>query len=147
MKLINKLFKKSNIKEVCTHGFGNHNLVRTDYCSDCVESICYVCSSTHMDNSHHVKSNVFLNMGNKFSEKQDWFNKGHIAKLDYQKIKCICGKLLIDHEHSAICAACGTATCSTACHDELNSCVFRDNVDDNISNKIVSLIEYEVNNL
>lgn len=64
------------------------------------------------------------------------FNTGSLIHLDINKLKCICGKPA--NEHTAICAACGSATCSSECHHELekqDKCKFHHNFTENAKNK------------
>lgn len=53
---------------------------------------------------------------------------GDLMKVDLQRVKCICGKAL--GSGAAICAACGMASCSEACHrrwEQEGNCVFSKN--------------------
>jgi len=54
------------------------------------------------------------------------FNLGELIKVDLNKLRCICGKPL--GRSSAICAGCGMASCSEACHqiwESQGNCKFR----------------------
>src|SRR5690606_13530741 len=46
------------------------------------------------------------------------FNLGYPFQVDLQKLKCPCGSEFMSKNTSAICSACGTATCSPECHDK-----------------------------
>ena len=71
------------------------------------------------------------------------YNLGYLMKLDIINIKCPCGKKLVDSYDSAICGACGTATCSDECHDEYlrqkNLCLFHHNFVDNVSTRKIQV--------
>lgn len=52
-------------------------------------------------------------------------NLGEVVKLDFSRLKCICGKGI--GPGAAICAACGMFSCSEKCHqhwEELGNCKF-----------------------
>jgi hypothetical protein len=77
------------------------------------------------------------------NEKQSLVNMGHLAKLYLDDVRCPCGELLLTEgskvdtqSESAMCAACGTWTCSQACHEkhmmEPNLCTFHHNFSRNL---------------
>ncbi len=49
--------------------------------------------------------------------KNERFNQGYPYLLDLKKLKCPCGTPFLSKETSTICSACGTATCSSECHN------------------------------
>ncbi len=59
---------------------------------------------------------VLENLKDQATDKADLFNRGYPCVLDLAKLKCPCGKRILDSDESTICAACGSATCSPACH-------------------------------
>ena len=65
------------------------------------------------------------------------FNLGDLMKVEIEGLHCICGKKL--GSSAAICAACGMASCSEACHkawEQMGNCVFGRNfysMPDNVS--------------
>lgn len=85
----------------------------------CGLGMCYICSHEHLD-SHHMVDwgfDVFNAMEPPRNELNEKFNLGHRTLIDWETAKCPCGAPLIGKKESAICSACGTATCSAACHD------------------------------
>jgi len=74
---------------------------------------------------------IFEHLKDEDTPKADLFNRGYPAILDLAKLKCPCGKEFLKGTASAICAACGTATCSPECHDKycqsVHKCVFANN--------------------
>ena len=81
--------------------------------------MCYMCSHDHVDNNHTVDwgFDVFNSMEPPRNEINEQFNAGYRTLIDWESAKCPCGTKLVGNQHSTICSACGTATCSAACHD------------------------------
>lgn len=79
-----------------------------------------MCADEHMDTHHSIDwgFDIFNAMEAPRNEKNEKFNSGYRALLDWEDARCPCGKLLAGSRHSTICSACGTATCSAACHDK-----------------------------
>jgi hypothetical protein len=83
-------------------------------CNTCEMGMCYICSHDHVDTFHSVDwgFDVFNAMEPSRSEINDKFNAGYRTLLDFETVKCPCGKKLVGQVTSTICSACGTATCS-----------------------------------
>ena len=81
--------------------------------------MCYLCTNDHFDRHHIVDwgFDVFNAMEAPRSEKNEAFNKGYRVLMDFEDAKCPCGSALVGNVQSAVCSACGTATCSAECHD------------------------------
>ena len=89
-----------------------------DRCLTTNRDLCYMCSNESLDNYHELIINSRLEYEIK-NETIQKFNNGYLSKLDLDGLKCTCGNDIdIDQQESAICAACGTAHCSDACHYE-----------------------------
>ena len=78
-----------------------------------------MCSHDHVDGNHTVDwgFDVFNSMEPSRNDMNDLFNAGYRTLLDWESAKCPCGTKLVGNKNSTICSACGTATCSAACHD------------------------------
>jgi hypothetical protein len=86
----------------------------------CEAGMCYMCANEHIDMNHTVDwgFDVFNDMEAPRNELNEKFNQGYRVLLDFEKAKCPCGTGLAGKRASAVCACCGTATCSAECHDK-----------------------------
>ena len=86
----------------------------------CEQGMCYICANDHFDGHHTVDwgFDIFKDMEAPRDEKNEAFNAGYRSLLDFGKTKCPCGNPLVGKKTSAVCACCGTATCSAECHDK-----------------------------
>ena len=86
----------------------------------CEAGMCYICGNDHIDMHHTVDwgFDIFNNMEAPRHEMNDKFNSGFRALFDFDKASCPCGNKLPGKKDSAICACCGTVTCSAECHDK-----------------------------
>ena len=106
------------------------NLRPLEYCNTCSTSFCYSCGNSHFDKYCNVEwgLEIFDNIEPAKNIKNERFNLGYPFMIDIQKLKCPCGCEFLSKETSTICAACGTATCSSECHDKYaqkeNKCLF-----------------------
>ena len=75
------------------------------------------------------------------------FNLGRLIRVDLRDLKCICGKPL--GRNAAICAACGLASCSDACHkkwEQAGMCTFKSNfysIPDNFNMRSIAFSNIE----
>ena len=101
------------------------DLLAVEYCKSCDKHICYICSHSHIDDSCRVEWESPLS-----HTKDDLIhslNKGCRVKLNWRKLRCICGKPWLEGKDPTICLACLTATCSAECHlqlQETHQCLF-----------------------
>ena len=133
MKNLKKIFK-SNLDASITCAFHDQTLLPylrpLEYCNTCQLSFCYSCGNSHIDRFCDVEwgTEVFGLLEPPLNDKNEKFNLGNPYIFDLQKIKCPCGTLLLSENTSTICSACGTATCSSECHDKYmqkeNKCLF-----------------------
>ncbi|CAD8119256.1 unnamed protein product [Paramecium sonneborni] len=150
-RFFGKLMKRAP-KECLQHDHQKFpNLLANEFCQSCEQSLCYMCGNDHIGHhhpvkvSHHCYPNMNLQNNENLSEKDNLnlttlraFNTGSLIQLDINKLQCICGKPA--DENTAICAACGSATCSQQCHQELvnqDKCKFHHNFTEKA--KLVSL--------
>lgn len=78
-----------------------------------------MCADDHV-NSHHTHDwgfDIFNAMEPPRNEVNDLFNAGYRTLFDWGEARCPCGNKLAGKKSATICSACGTATCSAACHD------------------------------
>ena len=65
------------------------------------------------------------------NDKNERFNQGYPHVINLDTLKCPCGTSFLSKQSSAICVACGTATCSAECHDKysqsVNNCLYHVN--------------------
>lgn len=69
--------------------------------------------------------NIYPDLGTGILKK---FNYGSVVKVNLNGLRCICGKPL--GSSATICAACGLASCSEACHslwEKAGKCIFSEN--------------------
>ena len=80
--------------------------------------MCYICANDHSDQHHTIDwgFDIFNVMEAPRNEKNDDFNAGYRSLLDFSKTKCPCGSDTVGKKDSALCACCGTVTCSAECH-------------------------------
>ena len=115
--------------------------VANEYCIDCQLQFCYICGNEHIDSRCNVEWGRELSTKIKLpvSEKNIRFNRGYPFILNLNSLKCPCGTDLLESKNSSICSACGTATCSTECHEKYAEqdglCHFKDNFFDNLETK------------
>lgn len=129
-----KLKYKSPDKPCTNHNTKMYpNIIANEHCKTCNDHMCYMCSNKHLDNLCDVQwgSAVIENLKEPINDKNIKFNLGYPFLIDLNELKCSCGKHFMESEKSAICAACGTATCSSECHkkhvSEKNDCLFKNN--------------------
>ena len=60
---------------------------------------------------------IFEDYPDPINEKNERFNQGFPYLIDLKKLNCPCGAPFLSKETSTICSACGTATCSSECHN------------------------------
>lgn len=132
-RLLN-LFKSNKI----TNSFNlcdfhrENQLKSNEYCNSCNLSFCYKCGNDHFDMHCNVSwgNDLVLlpNAINYHNEKNMKFNLGYPFVIDLTNLKCPCGTEFLNNENSAICSACGIATCSPECHykyaEEIEACGF-----------------------
>ena len=96
------------------------NVKALEFCMSCEAGMCYICANDHIDMHHTVDwgFDIFNTMEPPRNEVNESFNAGYRSLLDFEQTKCPCGNPLINNKQSAVCAACGTATCSAECHDK-----------------------------
>lgn len=89
-------------------------------CTTCDQGMCYICANEHSDMNHTIDwgFDIFNVMEPPRNEKNEVFNAGYRSVLDFEKTHCPCGTKLAGKKDSSVCACCGTATCSAACHDK-----------------------------
>jgi hypothetical protein len=106
------------------------NVKALEMCLSCEAGMCYICANEHMEMNHTVDwgFDIFNIMEAPRNEKNELFNSGYRALLDFEEGKCPCGTPLVGKKGTTVCAACGTATCSAECHDRYvqsqNKCLF-----------------------
>ena len=95
------------------------NVKALEMCLTCEAGMCYICSNDHIDKYHQVDwgFDIFNHMEAPRSEENEIFNAGYRTLLDLEKVRCPCGNKIVGSKTAAICAVCGTATCSPECHD------------------------------
>lgn len=79
-----------------------------------------MCANDHADHHHTIDwgFDIFGVMEPPHNEKNEQFNQGYRALLDFEKTNCPCGNKSVGHKTTTVCAACGTVTCSPECHDK-----------------------------
>jgi hypothetical protein len=106
------------------------NVKALEFCVTCEAGMCYICTNDHIDMHHTIDwgFDIFNAMEAPRNEKNELFNAGYRSLLDWEEAKCPCGAPLVGKKTSAVCGACGTATCSAECHDvyvqSQNKCLF-----------------------
>jgi hypothetical protein len=131
------LFKskyKAHTKPCTNHNIKMYpNIIANEFCKTCNDHVCYICSNKHLDNFCEIEwgSAVIENLKQPNSDKNIKFNLGYPFIIDLNDLNCSCGKPFLESDKSAICAACGTATCSPECHkthvSDKNECLFKNN--------------------
>jgi hypothetical protein len=135
-KKLQNLFKANLPKSTtCAVHFESQlpHLRPLEYCHSCNISFCYSCGNKHFDKYCNVEwgLEVFTFLEPPRNEKNEKFNKGLPFGVDITKLKCPCGTPFLSKNTSAICSACGTATCSAECHEKYaqkeGKCLFINN--------------------
>ncbi len=106
------------------------NVKALEMCLSCEAGMCYICGNEHFDQNHTVDwgFDIFNVMEAPRDEKNEAFNSGYRTLLDFNKTKCPCGNSIPGKKTAAVCACCGTVTCSAECHDKyvqsVGKCLF-----------------------
>lgn len=132
LSLFGKASRTKTQFECFTHS--KQKIKANEYCLSCELQFCYLCGNQHFDSLCQVewgKDLVENNFKLSSNTKVIRFNSGYPFKINLIKLKCPCGNDFLTNETSAICSACGTATCSAECHkkymEDTNECLFNHN--------------------